>query len=42
MTPLQAAGIRLSQIALSPGEALVHSYSYSRLLSDLYVVDGVR
>ena len=41
VTPLQAAGVRLSGIVLSPGgEALVHSYS--QLLSDLYVVDGVR
>lgn len=41
VTPLQAAGIRLSQIALSPdGRSLVHFYS--QLLSDLYVVDEVK
>jgi serine/threonine protein kinase len=38
---LQNAGVRLSQLAMSPdAQAWVHSYS--QLLSNLYLVDGVR
>jgi eukaryotic-like serine/threonine-protein kinase len=41
VAPLQAAGIRISAIAMSPGaQSLVHSYS--QLLSELYIIDGVR
>jgi Tol biopolymer transport system component len=41
VAPLQTAGIRLSQVALSPdARSLVHFYS--QLLSDLYVVDGAK
>ncbi len=38
---LQPAGVRLSNVAMSPdAQAVVHSYT--QLLSDLYLVDGVK
>ena len=41
IAPGQVAGVRLTQVFLTPdGRSWVHSYS--RLLSDLYVADGVR
>jgi Tol biopolymer transport system component len=41
IAPGQVAGVRLSQVFLTPdGRSWVHSYS--RLLTDLYLADGVR
>ena len=40
VTPLQPAGVRLSQITVTPdGRALLHSYA--QLLTNLYVVTGL-
>jgi hypothetical protein len=37
------AGLRLTLLALSPdGDGRYHVHSYSRLLSSLYVVEGLR
>ena len=39
--PPQVAGIRLSQVSVTPdGRSFLHMYS--RLLSNLYVADGLR
>ena len=41
LTPSQVAGIRLSQVSVTPdGRSFLHMYS--RLLSNLYVADGIR
>ena len=41
VTPPEVAGLRVSQLCLTPdGRHYVHSYS--RLLTDLYVVEGIR
>jgi len=41
LRPSQVAGIRLSQVSVTPdGRSFLHMYS--RLLSNLYVADGIR